>query len=207
MTPKLIMAKFIVFEGIDGCGKSTQAKLFAEKLFDYSKSNHVLLTREPYESEEIRTRLREEEAYSNPELMAELFIQDRKSHLGDLIITILNKGIHVVSDRYKMSTIAYQATQGLDMGDLIKRHAGMLVPYITFLVDTPVDIAIERSGNIERKFEGNRPFQEKLRENYFIARKHLLSMGETVYVVDGTKSIDELSEDIWELFVYGKLTL
>lgn len=196
------MAKFIVFEGIDGCGKSTQAKLFAERLFDSNKLNHVLLTREPYNSEEIRSRLKaEDNPYSNAGLMADLYIEDRKKHLDNLVIPSLERGIYVVSDRYKMSTIAYQTTQGLYMDDLIKRHEGLLVPNITFFIDAPVYIAIKRCKGKDKKFEGNPDFQEKLRVNYFAATRELNSMRENIIFVDGAGSVEEISNWVWELYI------
>ncbi len=108
--------KFIVLDGIDGCGKGTQVKLLANYLFDSNKKNHVFLTREPYHSEhyeEIRRLLKSGlNPRDNAERLTELFVADRKVHVA-LIESLLSQGINVVSDRYKYSTLAYQQTQGI----------------------------------------------------------------------------------------------
>ena len=198
--------KFIVFDGIDGCGKGTQAVLFAGRLYSAGKSRHVLLTSEPWNSEEIRRRLRQEtDPYSNSELMARLYIEDRRSHIAQLIILNTTRGVHVVSDRYKFSTIGYQTTQGLDMDDLIARHSGFLIPDITFFVDVPVEIATSRLAERARR-ESREPkfeqpeFQEKLRRNYQKAVGLHQKKGELIYTIDGNKPIEQVQAEIWQTF-------
>lgn len=190
--------RFIVLEGIDGSGKSTQAELLAGRLFFHSKFNHVLLTREPYDSLEIRRRLKEEnDPNSNADLMANLYIEDRRRHLSDLVAPNLEMGVHVVSDRYKHSTIAYQATQGLEMADLIDRHNGLLVPNMTIYVAVPVKVALLRSDGKEKKFE-NPEFQEKLAAKYDEAIERLRLIGEDIRIVDGQPSEEVVAEKVWE---------
>src|SRR3989344_4059399 len=117
---------FIAFEGIDGCGKSTQIKKFADYLFSKDKHNHVVLTRNPYKDTDIRGILRQDnDPLTQSDKLANLFIEDRRKHAKEIIIPNLEMGNFVVSDRYKLSTVAYQSAQGLNIQDLIKRHEGL----------------------------------------------------------------------------------
>lgn len=193
--------KFIVFEGIDGCGKSTQVKRFVERLFASDKYVHLVMTREPFRDMHIRNVLREDDdVTSKAEKLAQLFIKDRFTHAHELIEPLLNKGIHVVCDRYKLSTLAYQSAQGLDMNDLIARHKGLPVPDITFIVDVPAGVAMQRMVKDNRdhhKFEADTLFLEKARGQF----KHAASLlGEHIVIIDGTKSVEEITESIWKAF-------
>ncbi|MEK7143750.1 MAG: hypothetical protein AAB820_00250, partial [Patescibacteria group bacterium] len=114
--------KFIVLDGIDGCGKGTQVKLLANHLFDGDKKNHIFLTREPYNSEyyaKIRQFLKEGiNPKDNAEVLTELFVKDRKVH-AELIGNFLSRGIHVICDRYKYVTLVYQKIQGISFEELL----------------------------------------------------------------------------------------
>lgn len=193
---------FIVFEGIDGCGKSTQILKFTKYLSELSKYHHILLTRNPYQAREIREILRlNEPAEHKSEKLAELFVNDRKEHISDLVLPHLNKGHHVVCDRYKLSTIAYQSAQGLLMEQLIKMHDELPIPDITFIIDTPAEIAAERMKKDDRdehKFESDLNFQKKVKENYLESINH--HPNEKIIVIDGNKSIEEIFNKIVEEF-------
>jgi len=198
---------FISFEGIDGCGKSTQAWKTAKYLADKSKYNHIIVTREPYSDTKIRKALQSEaDPYASAMELANKFVNDRKLHVMDLIEPNLAKGYHVISDRYAFSTFAYQQTQGIALSELIKMHNGLPHPDQTFLVDVPVEVAIERmkndkSRNTEQKFEKDRFFIEKLRKNYLA----LCQLNYHIDIIEGTKSIEDIFEkqikpkidDIW----------
>ena len=101
---------FITFEGVDGCGKTTQAELLAEKLRRVGHS--VLTTREPGGTA-VGRGLREvllNPAHKEitPECELLLFLADRVQHLGELITPALARGETVVCDRFHDSTVAYQ---------------------------------------------------------------------------------------------------
>lgn len=164
---------FIAFEGIDGCGKTTQAKMLADYIFSLSKYNPVLLTREPYRDQDIRKILQQEEdPYSQGLKLAKMFVNDRRRHVKELIIPNLKRGVYIISDRYSWSTLAYQQTQGISLKELIKMHTKLPIPDLIFLVDLPVKTALKRIRKdkvrkAEQKFEKNEEFINKLRSNYW----------------------------------------
>lgn len=107
------MSRFIVFEGIDGSGKTTQAKLFAERLRKDGRS--VLETREPTNGvvgKLIRSMLTKQHANWDYDwkAMSLLFSADRAAHVSNVILPMLAAGADVVCDRYILSTVAYQVT-------------------------------------------------------------------------------------------------
>lgn len=190
---------FIAFEGIDGCGKSTQIKKFIEYLFSKDKNNNVFLTRNPYKDINIREVIRQDEdPTSKAEKLAELFIEDRKKQAEEVIIPITSNGSFVVSDRYKLSTITYQSAQGIDINSLIEKHKGLPIADITFVIDVPAQIAEQRmnkDGEREKhRFEKDSQFLEKVRMNYFKA-KELLSK-EKIFIINGNRTPEEIFEEI-----------
>lgn len=165
---------FVTFEGIDGCGKSTQLELLGKHIWRESKYNHVLFTREPYQDVVIRDILtRDDNPYTKGMELAKRFVEDRKRHYRELIEHNRNVGgrVFVLGDRYDLSTLAYQQTQGVELDALLRMHKDIPKPDLTFIVDVPVDVAIgrmkkDKKRSVEQKFEKNRKFMEKLRENY-----------------------------------------
>jgi len=195
--------KFVAFDGMDGSGKGTQVKLLVEKLFDLDKRNHILLTREPYNSvyyDEIRELLRNgKKPKDNAEKMAELFVKDREFHCG-LIGKLLIDGVYVISDRYKYSTLAYQWAQGIDIYKLIKMHdePEIIVPDLTIIIDLPAEVALERIAKdgirTHKEVFEKLEFQKKLRENFLKLPKLLPQ--ENIVIVDGNKNEEEVFEEI-----------
>lgn len=189
--------KFIVFEGIDGSGKTTQAWLLADKILNLSKYFHLLLTREPYKQVEIREILRQDNnPYSQAEKLAELFVADRKKHVQEIILPNIELGIHVISDRYKLSTLAYQSAQGVDFNKLLQMHSGLPVPDITFFIDVPVQVAIQRmkqDSRNEQKFEKSAEFLEKLKQRYLEMPKLL---NENIIIINGDRDIQTIHQGI-----------
>ena len=111
---------FLVFEGIDGAGTSSQLIRLMGHIEDKNKYQDVLRTHEPWKNEEIKKRLREEkDAYSHVKIMSKLFVNDRIIHSFNLIEPNIKLGVLVLCDRYSMSTCAYQTAQGADMDELI----------------------------------------------------------------------------------------
>ncbi|WP_417916154.1 dTMP kinase [Candidatus Electronema sp. JC] len=134
----------IAFEGIDGTGKSTQIKLLADWL--RAQGEDVVATREPTDSVYGR-RIRE--LYVNrgactPEEELELFIEDRKLHVKDVIRPALNAGRTVLTDRYYYSTAAYQGANGLDVKQILQRNRFAPQPDLVILLTMPPELSAER---------------------------------------------------------------
>ncbi len=195
--------KFIVLEGIDGSGTTTQAQLLTNYLFERDKANVVVLTREPTKISphgvELRRRLignllPGECVINEPEYWTNLFINDRLWHSENVVEPSLQMGLQVVSDRYKLSTIAYQSAQGMDMDELIERHEELESPDLTILLDVPAERAIHRMGGDQQRtkeyFDGLE-FQEKVRRNYLRAVEKLRDT-EKIVILDGLKSIKDV---------------
>ncbi len=201
---------FIAFEGVDGSGKSTQLKNFISYLFNKDKHYNIIVTRNPYKDMNIRAILREDDdPYQQAEKLVELFINDRKRQTAEIIKPNLENNNIIISDRYKLSTITYQACQGLDMQELINKHktSEFVVPDITFIVDVSAEVASERMKKEdvsirgkEHKFEANLDFARKLRDNYFKAKELLEKDGEKVFIINGERPIGEIFEDIKRIF-------
>jgi len=137
--------RLIVFEGLDGSGKSTLAQELARKLKE--EGLRVLLTREPTGGEwgqKIREHLQKRTPLS-PQAYAELFFRDRWEHAQKVLVPALARGKIVLCDRYYLSTLAYQGSQGLSVKDLWRRNETVApVPDLVVFVDVPVELALER---------------------------------------------------------------
>ncbi len=135
---------FITFEGIEACGKSTQAAALAGSL-----GPRALLTREPGGTplgRKVREILLDSTVTPVPEVEALLFLADRAQHLHDVIRPALASGRIVISDRYQDSSLAYQAI-GRGVGELVPSvfgHLRGLKPDLTILIDIDVEVALAR---------------------------------------------------------------
>ncbi len=190
--------KFIVFEGIDGCGKGTQLKLVSSFLFDLSKDHDIFMTREPTSDfKEIRKRMSEQEdAKQDAEWYADAFVKDRKNHIQKYIQPNLKHGTHVLCDRYKYSTLSYQQTQGIPLQELLDMHKNMITPDLTIIFDCPAEIAFERrkTDGATEVFDKDLGFQEELRQNYLKLKEQLPH--ENIIIIDSIKPIEKVFDDV-----------
>ncbi|MFH2028863.1 MAG: dTMP kinase [Nanoarchaeota archaeon] len=189
---------FIVLDGLDGSGKGEMTK----RLNDYlaKKGLKVLVTREPTDGKygkEIRNILRQEkDPRSGAEKCLDLFVKDRKEHLVQDIEPFLKEenGV-VICDRYYYSTIAFQQTQGIDVEDLIIKNMGFRTPDIAFILDLPVEMALERidkRGEAKEKFE-EISFMKELRQNFLNLKK---SIADNINIIDASKTKDVVFDQI-----------
>ena len=205
------MKGFVTFEGIEGCGKSTQAALLADCL--EKRGIPFLLTREPGGTEiggKIRRILLDtanREMTSRAELL--LYAADRAQHMTERILPALEEGKIVLCDRFTDATVAYQGFgRGLD-GALIDELNGIasggVSPALTFFVDCPVDVGLERAhsrdsenASGEMRFENEaKAFHERVMKGYReIARKE----NERVVTVDGNRPVEDIRREIEALF-------
>lgn len=170
------MGVFIVLEGIDGAGKSTQAKLL--KLWFEEKGYEVVLTKEPTDTpfgklirRLVLTGGREgiiDGAKISHEAEALLFAADRAEHVDKLIKPALESGKVVISDRYFYSSLAYQWARGLDLEWLIDLNRFAIRPDVVILLDLPVKESMKRikTRSIKTEFDKIFELQKKVRENY-----------------------------------------
>lgn len=137
---------FIVIEGIDGTGKSTQAKRLAEHFTAMGKT--VILSREPTDGP-WGTLLRNSATTGrlSPEEELEMFLKDRQQHVAEKISPALAAGHVVILDRYYFSTMAYQGARGFDPQEIRRKNEAFApVPDFLLILDLDVDTAIERIG-------------------------------------------------------------
>ena len=194
------MACFIVFEGGDGSGKSTQARSLNRRL--RRRGIPVLLTREPGGTpagESIRRWLK---GQLNLQPLSELLLFEaaRTQLVGSVIRPGLDGGSVVICDRYIGSTVAYQGYgRGLDLGlirQLNQVATGGLVPDLTVLLDVPVQTGLSRRGNAEAdRFEAApEDFHRRVGEGYHAQAE---ADPDKWLVLDGARPQRHLSRDIW----------
>ncbi len=188
---------FITFEGIDGSGKSTQARRLAEAL-------GAQLTREPGGSpgaEEIRRLLVEGEAGRwSAETEILLFTAARRDHLEKTIRPALEAGRMIVSDRFADSTRVYQGVARSGLRDVVDRLHALMIgrePDLTFVIDTDPETALGRglarqSG--EDRFESlGLAFQERLRAGFLALAREFPGR---VRVIDGNRSETTIAAEV-----------
>ncbi len=197
--------RFITFEGMDGSGKSTQARLLRDHLVD--AGNDVLLTREPGGSagaEEIRRLLVEGDPERwSPETEILLFTAARRDHLEKTIRPALDNGKVVISDRFADSTRVYQGAARGELRHLVDTlHDAVIAcePSLTFVIDMDPEKALARgvarhSG--EDRFEDmGAAFQHRLRAG-FRALAH--DKAERCRLIDGDRSEEDVAADVAEI--------
>jgi dTMP kinase len=190
---------FIVFEGGEGIGKSTQAKLLKAWLEQEGES--VVLSREPGGSDlgiEIRKILLSHSTGEiSPRAEALLYAADRAHHVFSVIRPALAAGEVVISDRYFDSSIAYQgAGRVLEPGEVarISRWATeSLFPTLTIIIDLPAEIGLGRLKSKDRLESQPLAFHERVRQEFL--QLSLLDP-ERYFIVDGNKSIEDIHSAI-----------
>jgi len=191
---------FIVFEGPDGAGKSSQALALLKRM--ESNGYQVILTREPGGTqlgESLRTALKYS-AQIEPLSALLLFMAARSELVETVIQPAVNENIHVISDRFTASTIAYQGHgQGLDLTEITRLNqlvCSGLTPDLTILLDIPVALIPSRkSDETLDKFDlASSEFHQKVRQGYLSIA---MQDPNQWLVLDATKSQQTLSEEIW----------
>ncbi|WP_068117375.1 dTMP kinase [Tropicimonas marinistellae] len=193
---------FISFEGIDGSGKSTQARLLAEAL--EAAGYPVVLTREPGGStgaEEIRSLVLEgDPSRWSPETEILLFTAARRDHLEKRIWPALDAGKVVVTDRFADSTRLYQGLRGKGLRDEVDQLHDMIIrtePDITFVIDMDPAEGLSRAKGrqtSEERFEDfGEELQRKMRAGFLdLVRTH----PERCILIDGGRSVEAVALDV-----------
>jgi len=197
MIDNFYKGKFIVIEGLDGSGQSTQVSHLAE--FLANNGHNVIATKEPTIESQAGKRVREileKHIEINPLEFQKLYVQDREEHLNSKVIPALKENKIVVSDRYFFSTFAYGTAHGSELEKLIELNNNFLYPDIIFLLEVKPKVCIkrieERGSHIDL-FEK----EEKLSRVWDIY-KTFPSRFKNIYLIDGERSIEEIAEEIKE---------
>ncbi|OYT53805.1 MAG: dTMP kinase [Candidatus Altiarchaeales archaeon ex4484_2] len=177
---------FIVVEGLDGCGKTTQTKAIRDWLIQEGKK--TLLTGEP-SNNQLGLFLREVligTQKTDPKTLALLFTADRYWHLEKEVKPALEEGKIVVMERYVNSTIAYQTAQEVDGKWIRELNRFAIKPDLTLFMDMKPEIATQRADSGEI-FE-NMEFQEKVYQEY-------IKIGDMIRI-DANKTREQVFHEI-----------
>ena len=201
-----MMSKFIVFEGIDGAGKTTQIKLLSARL--KKRGIECYITAEPTDMPSgklIREALSGRVKTTTAE-MADMFAHDRVIHNKDEekgIDAHLNDGITVISDRYYYSSLAYQGSElGFDaVAALNLNNPDIRTPDICLFLDLSPEKSLERIGkraDTPTEIYENYDYLEKTRRMFFDVFERLRARGEHIEIIDASGSAEEISDKIIE---------
>ena len=200
MATSISKGKFVSFEGIDACGKSTQVKLLLKKM--NTSSNKTILVREPGGStisEEIRDILLNSKLNEMSDRTEALLMTGSRAQLTyEKIISNLDEGKNVIADRYSDSTLAYQGGgRGLDIEWLIKLNQFAtynLSPDVTFLIDLHPEEAIKRKDIENDRIEKvGIDFQINVRNAYLQIAKRF---DDRIVVLDGHNQVNIIHQKI-----------
>ncbi len=202
MYKKEIIKNFIVFEGLDGAGTTTQANLLEKKykLNNISCINSCEPTR-GFIGKAIREVLSGDVKVASGTI-ARLFVSDRHEHLfnpGNGIISRCKAGVHVISDRYLFSSLAYQS---LDYGfeKVLELNSTFPLPEHLFFLDVPTEICQQRlsSRDLLEIYE-DQDLQENILNNYKKSLDIFKNTGINIHTLDGTKDKEVLGKIIWSI--------
>ena len=188
--------KFIVFEGLDGAGITTQATLLRNNLI--AKGKEAVLTKEPTDGligGMIKSSLRKE-WNTDPLTLQMLFAADRSHHLRMEIEPAMKKGKIVICDRYVLSSLIF-GSLGVSVNILKQLNAEFRKPNMTFIIDTHPRICIERMQKARHHVELFEEEQklEQIRRNMLSLKNHF---SET-YVIDGNRKPEEIMADVMKI--------
>jgi dTMP kinase len=209
--PRSYPGVFIAVEGVDGCGSTTHSRLLSKTL--KARGRETVLTCEPTNGpigglirQILQRRLFVADA-SGPRgfawsTMALLFAADRLDHLDALVVPALRDGAVVVSDRYDLSSLAYQSATAPEAQAVIpwirELNSRAVRPDLTIVIDVPAEVAEDRRrgrGGVEEMFE-HRALQERLVGIY--AKAETLVPGDRLVHVSGVGAAEEVSARILE---------
>jgi len=197
-----IIPNFIVFEGSDGSGTTTQLSLLEKRLKDQGKPC-FFSTFEPTDGQIgriIRSALKNE-IQVKPQTLALLFAADRNEHLygKEGILERVKKGEFVISDRYALSSLVYQ---GIECGDELPGYlnSSFPAPEITFFLDIDPQTALARvKERSELEIYEYSDFQEKVRVKYKTIIEIYRKEGARVEIIDASKTASEVADQVWSI--------
>ncbi len=186
-------AKYVVLEGMDGSGKTTQAKMLAAflksqgfKVFSFSEPTTNVI------GKLVKNVLVRKRGYS-PETIALSFAADRMLFKDEVLKKALMENDFVIGDRSYHSSLVYQPLMDLDYHWVKELNRFVIRPDITFILDIDIEEYMRRKGNTEVIFE-NQEFQKKVRKRYLELPKMLPN--EDFVIIDGNRKPEEVHEEI-----------
>ncbi|MFH0852028.1 MAG: dTMP kinase [bacterium] len=195
MQKNIYGGKFIVFEGLDGSGQSTQANLLSRYLMTQGKA--VFFTKEPTKwteaGKKINDALDGKTETGDPLKFQKMYVEDRAEHLEKEIVPALKEGKTVISDRYFFSTLAFGGL-AVPIGKLVALNDDFLYPDKIIFLDVSAQECLRR---IKKRGEGIKFFEkrdklEKVLENY----RKICRMFPDVLVVNGERNLQEIHREI-----------
>jgi dTMP kinase len=198
--------RLIALEGLDGSGKTTQAARLADRL--RQAGHRVTLTAEPTRGPIGRlirdwiavTPAGTPSAPPDPGALALLFAADRRQHLATLVEPALKRGEWVVSDRYLLSSLAYQSlAPGLDLAWLAAINRFARPADLTIFLHLPVDECVARLATRPERADIYETASQlrRIDRNYRRGRRHLTATGQRAVAVDARGTIDQVGDRVW----------
>jgi len=197
-----IIPNFLVFEGCDGSGTTTQLALLGERFKNISKPSFVPAF-EPTDGQigRLIRRALKKEISLTPESLAYLFAADRNEHLygPDGITEHVKKGSLVASDRYVLSSLVYQGIEcGEELPSSLNSRFG--AAELTIYLDIDPETALERmKGRDSVEIYEYREFQEKVRDRYRYYIDLYRTAGAKIEIIDASKSVQEVARQVWSI--------
>lgn len=209
--------KFIVFEGIDGCGKSTQAKEIKRLMDEKKIPTH--LTREASDGpigKLLRSEYLSGKRVSDPKVINLLYPADRLDHITnqqDGMLTYINYGTHVLCDRYYMSTMAYYSAEYYGLPDFtdellfsleINKHSReLMIPDVTIFIEVDPEIALERIRE-ERDISNlaiyeTSSYLDRVAQTYQETIRIMRLHGDKIYCINGNQPKEQITKTIISL--------
>lgn len=197
----MILENFVVFEGIDGAGTSTQLKILQER----SESSKIDFSAEPtsFETGKFLRSVLSGKIELNPKTIAYLFAADRAEHIygKEGILNSLNHGKAVIIDRYIFSSLAYQGVScGKELPTMLNKDFPL--PELLFFFDIVPEKSLERikTREVTEIFENNK-YLTDTRKHYLQVIKTYQTLPEAkgmkIVIIDATKTKEEISKIIW----------
>ncbi|MBK8701120.1 MAG: dTMP kinase [Saprospiraceae bacterium] len=198
-------SRFIVFEGIDGAGKSTLIKALNEKMEALGLTVHMTAEPTKYRIGRIVRSILTGESEGDEKTIAALFLADRVDHLTHPEYGMLQKleeGTHVLCDRYYLSSYAYHVPH-VTMDWVIAANsicADLKRPDLTFFIDISVEESLRRLVNSRASLERfeNEERITMVRNNYFEAIDRV-GQDENIIVIDGARPFETVFAEIWSI--------
>ena len=197
-----ILQRFVVLEGLDGAGTTTQLRMLSERLAREGTPHWA--TWEPTDGAvgKMLRGILAKQIRAHPRTIALLYAADRSEHVNEPLAGIearTRRGELVISDRYLFSSLAYQGTE-TEYDYVRVLNSGFPLPQRLLFIDTPVEVCQERlaARHVEELYDGI-AFQERVREGYLRAIESYAGSGMQVSLLNGDRPAGLIHGDIWKI--------